>query len=236
MSWMSWMLGLDGRARSGLLGRPVGQLELAEARAIKVGDSSHAEPVPLFASVLRFLTQPPPLEEKEEGHEDEEHHQKRLVHCFAELKADGYSHTARYDPQLSKAAAAAVTSASIPPTQLTWISFSLGALVDMKRRMPEHKAYLVAYVSSVQSAKAVAELAVDSGLDGIDLNADPAVVTTELVDWLHARGKQVAVWVWKAPGSNDVESVWAHMERVGVDFFTSNLPREIEAWRKAREA
>ena len=76
----------------------------------------------------------------------------------------------------------------------------------------------------------MARHAFKANLDGIDLNADPGVVSTELVEWLHARGMRIAVWVWKAPATNDVEEVWAHMARCGVDYFTSNLPPTIRPW------
>ena len=197
MSWFSWLVqvGADKRA---LLRRPVSELRLDEARTIEVGDHSHTEPIPTFVEVLQEL------------HADTS---RRHVRCFAEIKADGYSSSASFDRQLTEASAAAVVNARILPSQLSFISFSLGALLDTKRRLPEHAAYLVAYVQTAAQAMAVAELALQSGLDGIDLNADPTVVTAELADWLHARGKHLAVWVWAAPGANDVPAVWEHMER-----------------------
>jgi len=82
-------------------------------------------------------------------------------------------------------------------------------------------------------AWALARLAVKHDLDGIDLNAEPRVVTAELAQWLHARAKRLAVWVWKAPASNDVPAVWEHMAKCGVDDFTSNLPVGMKAWHDA---
>lgn len=120
------------------------------------------------------------------------------------------------------------------PSQLSWISFSLGACVDIKRRLPQHSAFLVAYVGSAADAWAVARTAHRSKLDGIDLNADPAVVSAELAEWLHARGMRLAVWVWKAPAENDVQEVWEHMDRCGVDYFTSNLPLGLRRWDTER--
>lgn len=233
---VSWISSVFQGDLNHLLRRPVGELELAEVRAVRVGDSSHSEPIPLFSDALHEL-----CTEHQGGALGRAHlttacggggeSSKHPLQCFAEIKADGYSSSASFDPRLTSASAAAVAEAAIPPAQLTWISFSLGALVDMKRRLPEHPALLVAYVQTPAQAASVARLAVQSGLDGIDLNADPSVVTAELVEWLHARGKRIAVWVWKAPGSNDVESVWEHMERCGVDFFTSNLPPALHEWR-----
>jgi glycerophosphoryl diester phosphodiesterase len=68
---------------------------------------------------------------------------------------------------------------------------------------------------------------------GVDLEADASIVTPELVEWLHARGKLVAVWVFRAPAKNDTPELWAAMRDAGVDFFTSNLPHELTAWRTA---
>ena len=48
-----------------------------------------------------------------------------------------------------------------------------------------------------------------------------------------ARGKLVAVWVFRAPAKNDTPELWAAMRDAGVDFFTSNLPHELTAWRTA---
>ena len=226
VSWLSWLLGLNESAA--LISRPVGELTYEEARAVQVGDSSHAEPTPSFTEALYELRNPPPYTNPGGARGG---NSKRLVHCFAEIKAEGAYSSASFDPQLTRAAAAAVTEANISPSQLTWISFSLGALVDIKQRLPEHAAYLIAYVATAAEAASVARRAVGAGLDGIDLNASPSVVTAELADWLHARGKRLAVWVWRAPGANDVASVWEHMERCGVDYFTSNLPFALHEWR-----
>jgi len=43
----------------------------------------------------------------------------------------------------------------------------------------------------------------------------------------------LAVWVGRAPADNDVPAVWEHMQRAGVDAFTSNLPPDLNIWRKA---
>ena len=102
----------------------------------------------------------------------------------------------------------------------------------MKRRMHEFRALLIVHVLSSREAWAYAHACVDSGLDGVDLNAGE-LITKDLVDWLHGHGKTVAVWVYRAPAVNDVEAVWAAMAAVGVDDFTSNLPPAIHAWKRA---
>lgn len=223
-SWLPWLLSFidGGRTR---LTAPVGQLNLDEVRAVAVGDSTHQERVPTFAEVLQLLLVPPPVTGSLGGGK-----QERVVHMLAEIKSEGMSHSSGFDSRLTAGAAAAVLEAGVPPSALTWISFSLSALLDVKKHTPDHQTLLIQYVMTSHQAWTVARLAVDSGVDGIDLNADPSVVSKELVDWLHARGKRVAVWVWRAPAANDNAHVWAHMEHVGVDLFTSNLPPSLHEW------
>ena len=96
------------------------------------------------------------------------------------------------------------------------------------RRTPEQKSLRVKHAKAAEAASQAARDCVEYGLDGIDLNCDAAVVTPELVAWLHARGKLVAVWVWRAPAANDTPEHWAAMRAAGVDYFTSNLPAELE--------
>jgi glycerophosphoryl diester phosphodiesterase len=73
------------------------------------------------------------------------------------------------------------------------------------------------------------------GLDGIDLHADPVVITPELAARVHAAGKALATWVGRAPAQNDVSAVWAHLRRAGVDVVTTNRPAEAVAWARGAE-
>ena len=74
---------------------------------------------------------------------------------------------------------------------------------------------------------AAARAVVNSDVDGVDLPADPSLVTPELVQYLHENGKRVAVWVWRAPARYDAPAVWDALSKAGVDAFTSNLPPEL---------
>jgi hypothetical protein len=67
------------------------------------------------------------------------------------------------------------------------------------------------------------------------MQAHPDVVTAELCEWMHARGKLVAVRVSKAPAKEDTVEMYEAMERHGVDFFTSNLPPVLHTWRRRRQ-
>ena len=131
---------------------------------------------------------------------------------FAELKGD-------IDPDL-------VGALDLPET-LTWISFSLPLIEELKRRDNDRPCLHVVEPRNKEDAWAAARAVVNSDVDGVDLPASPELVTPELVQYLHGHEKRVAVWVWRAPASNDAPAVWDALSKAGVDAFTSNLPPEL---------
>ena len=133
---------------------------------------------------------------------------------FAELKGD--------DERLPDL----VGEIDLPPT-LTWISFSLPLVEELKRRDSGQSCLHVVEPRNLEDAWAAARAVVNSDVDGIDLPADPSLVTPELVRYLHENGKRVAVWVWRAPAVNDTPAVWDALSKAGVDAFTSNLPPSL---------
>ena len=130
---------------------------------------------------------------------------------FAELKGD--------DERLPDL----VGEIDLPPT-LTWISFSLPLVEELKRRDSGQSCLHVVEPRNLEDAWAAARAVVNSAVDGVDLPASPELVTPELVEYLHDHDKRVAVWVWRAPASNDTPAVWDALSKAGVDAFTSNLP------------
>ena len=169
---------------------------------------------PLFLDVLRELQSVP-----------------GDAHCFAELKG---SDAVPHDPKLPGVAAAALSALRVPPSRLTWISFSLPLLIEMKALCPKHKCLYIADAPTPEAAWRAARASVGARLDGIDLRADPSVVTAELCAWMRQRNKLVAVWVSRAPAKEDTPEVWSAMEEVGVDYFTSNLPPSLKVWQRRR--
>ena len=222
--------GLDEAQYAQLVTAPASTLSYDELSRVDVGSwfgAAHSEErVPLFSQALQAL--------KEAGGD---------ACCFAELKSEAGSEAGtapmpasdlpESDRQLVEAAVAVAGETALRPEQLTWISFSRAVACAAKRRMPEHNSLLIKHAQTPEEAWQAARDCVEYGLDGIDLNCDAAVVTPELVAWLHARGKLAAVWVWRAPAANDTPEHWAAMRAAGVDYFTSNLPAELEAWRGA---
>ena len=212
--------GLDETEYAQLVTAPASTLSYDELSRVDIGswfDTAHSEErVPLFSQALQAL--------KETGGD---------ACCFAELKSvddkeDGTASMPESDRQLVEAAVAVAGETGLRAEQLTWISFSRAVACEAKRRMPEHNSLLIKHAQTSEAAWQAARDCVEYGLDGIDLECDAAVVTPELVAWMHARGKLVAVWVWRAPAANDTPEHWAAMRAAGVDYFTSNLPSELE--------
>lgn len=218
-------------AAESLLHRPASALRWEEVRSVDVGSrlggpAWAAERVPRFDEALALLAEAGRAEPPSVA----------LAHppvCFAELKEAADS-TSGSRLAMAAAAAAVVRSSGVPPAAVTWISFSLDLLREVKAILPEYPALYVAKVDEKESAWEVARACVEANLDGIDLQADPAFVTADLVEWLAARGKMVAVWVYRAPAENDTPEMWSAMEAVGVHSFTSNVPPELAAWRRER--
>jgi glycerophosphoryl diester phosphodiesterase len=211
-----------GSGDSALLSQPVERLSLADLSNIDVGSwkgvNFSGERVPTFANALALLAKNPG------------------AHCFAELKCgDHLDEHVFTDVGLPLAAADIAAAAAIGYDQLTWISFSLPALVALKQ-CSAFPALFIGMPDSEAKAFEMAETAVRNGLDGIDLRADPSVVTPALVDWLKEREKSTAVWVNSAPAANDTAEVWSAMAAAGVDTLTSNLPPEIHRWREDHNA
>ena len=149
------------------------------------------------------------------------------AHCFAELKGER-----PHDPRLPELAAAALEESCVPPHALSWISFSLPLLLDMKKLCPQYETLYVTACPTVEAAWRAARAAAAAGLDGVDFRADPSVVPADLVQWLHARRMRVAVWMGRAPCAADNEETWRALEANGVDELTSNLPPSLWDWRE----
>ena len=182
-----------------LVNTPVGELDYEDVRDVDVGSWMN----PKFAS-----ERPPRFDETLS---------MEAPDVFAELKCDddGYSFDGRL-PDL-------IGGLELPST-LTWISFSLPLVEELKHRDSDRPCLHVAEPRSVKDAWAAARAVVNSDVDGVDLPASPELVTPELVQYLHENGKRVAVWVYKAPARNDAPAVWDALSKAGVDAFTSNLP------------
>lgn len=153
--------------------------------------------------------------------------------CLAELKTTGPFVDSKFDPRLASAAAAAARAAAVRPEQLLWITFALELALQVKRESPQHAVLLLAFCVTRSAAWRIVRTCVEHDLDGVNLYADPYVITHELVSWLRGRGKKVGAWVLQHPAHNDTPAVYEALADAGVDFFTSNLPPAVvHSWRE----
>mmetsp|Transcript_16165 Transcript_16165/g.43529 ORF Transcript_16165/g.43529 Transcript_16165/m.43529 type:complete len:358 (+) Transcript_16165:48-1121(+) len=189
------------------LGTNVSELNYADISTVDVG----GECLPLFSDALSELVGQYPT-----------------ALSFAELKAGASLALVREGERV-------VSAVGARPNQLVFISFDLAVCEEAKKLAPAHDVLLVAKCLTEREAHDVVQRAADRALSGVDLNADPRVVTTSVVAAAHRRGLLVAVWVGKAPAANDVPVVWEYMSKVGVDFLTTNMPRALTPWRRASQ-
>lgn len=186
-----------------LLDTDVKELKWEDVCNVEVGGHH----VPRFEDVLQDIAQ---------------HYPSKI--CFAELKnASDYT-------VMAKDIAQAVIDAGVTTTQLVFISFNSQMLVATKRSLPSYNALLLQACVTESAALGALETAQAMGLDGINLLADPRVVTKALAEEAHGRGLLLAAWCLAHPGANDVEFVWSAMHANGVDMLTSNLATELLAW------
>lgn len=219
------------RAAAALLDRQCADIGLDQLRDIDVGswfgEEWSGERVPTLASALQLLREKSAGRGGSQPEASPEVMAGAAHHCLAELKVEDDGSA---DPRLPGAAEAAVRASGVGPHVLSWITFSLPLAVEMKRRMPEHASLLLGHATTSEQAWSLARACVQEELDGLNLNADVKVVTAELADYLRAHGKQLSVWVWKAPAENDRKEVWEAMQQAGVHTFTSNLPPGAVSW------
>ena len=130
----------------------------------------------------------------------------------------------------------AMARRSVRPEQLVFIGFDLAVMEKLKAALPRYRCLLISGEGSGQGTRgqelmlARARAARRAGLDGIDYQADPALVDEGLVRQVKAMDLCVAVWVTKRLPACDAVGNWVHMERAGVDIFTSDLPMGSEAY------
>jgi glycerophosphoryl diester phosphodiesterase len=191
------------RSAEPILDVPVRELRLADVRDVDVG----GERLPLFEEMLRALC-------------------ARGGLSVVELKAGGER------AAMVAEALRVVAAVGAGPAAVLFISFDPDTCARLKRAAPSFRALLVARCASEAEALEALRAAEALGLDGVDLHADPAVVTPELARRAHARGQTLATWVSKAPAPNDVRAVWAHLARADVDLMTTNRPADAVAWAR----
>eukprot|EP00729_Bicosta_minor_P023607 gene23607-22212_t len=141
--------------------------------------------------------------------------------------------------ELAKSATSlVVTTRALNANVYRWIGFDLALMVEVKRLLPHHKVYhigaILPFFWCENKAKRLIDQAAQAGLDGIDLNADEAVLTPAVVAYAHGKGLDVVAWVY--PGQRESPRLYTALAAAGVDAFTSNLPPSVKAWQDLRSS
>jgi len=224
------------RTSRGRVNSDVGGMTYEEVTAVNIGSASHPEEtVPTLSDLLELL---PPG-----------------ALCYVELKGT----SAALVPKVLSVC----RDSDVPIRDLRFIAFSVEMLVLLKAEAPECLCYALRWVPAPPAPERTpllfeplavlggwlaglelarfAAVVKRRGLDGINLNANPRVVTPQNVTRVRQEfGLDMGVWVLPAHHShllcNDVPYVWEAMARAEVSWFTSNLGPEALAWWRARRS
>jgi glycerophosphoryl diester phosphodiesterase len=121
-------------------------------------------------------------------------------------------------------------ASSLATHQVVIIAFSESVITEVKRQMPQCKAYwLVGFKQDETTRRwspSVEEVfgTLDRiGADGLDVQANSQIVDKAFVDQLRGRGKEFHVWTVDKP------SEARHFQALGADSITTNRPADIRA-------
>lgn len=97
-------------------------------------------------------------------------------------------------------------------TSITLISFSLGALQEMKKRIPYVNVSLIVSTYSDANAITASQLGINSGIDV----GNYSTITSENVSYAHAMGLKVGVWTTSDDSNRD------KFNSLAIDYVTTN--------------
>merc|ERR1712196_749289 len=118
--------------------------------------------------------------------------------------------------------------------KLRFIGFDLDVMTRIKNLLKDVglDGFHVIYVQTAEGEeKALVDIAkaADNGLDGVDFEANPAVVTSTVVSEARKQKLLIGVWVWKNLPYSDTKETAEVLEQLGINFFTSDLPPDVKA-------
>ena len=118
--------------------------------------------------------------------------------------------------------------ADLERSQVAIISFDREVIAAIERREPARTTYWLAEFSERDGAWSptvdeVVEIAASLGADGVDVEAEPAVVDADFAAAIRAAGLELHVWT-----VDDPEHARALAE-LGVDSITTNVPAKLRA-------
>jgi len=111
-----------------------------------------------------------------------------------------------------------------PKSSLAESVILIGFDLEMMRRVKKEISYCHTLLIRDTSTYESIEKMLEANLDGITFEANPQLLTKEIVEELHQRKKIVGVWVFC---EQDTQDNLAYFEELGVDFQTTNLPPDV---------
>merc|ERR1719167_978423 len=125
--------------------------------------------------------------------------------------------------------------------RLVLIGFDLEVMAEVKHQLVAQGCGDVPVISvleapSAEAAKQHVDVAKKAGLDGVDFQADPSIVTPAVIEAAASQDMHIGVWVWKErlpQGGDTAENITTFRDR-GITFFTSDLPAEVCEWMTMR--
>eukprot|EP00614_Pseudopedinella_elastica_P034669 CAMPEP_0172624654 /NCGR_PEP_ID=MMETSP1068-20121228/138419_1 /TAXON_ID=35684 /ORGANISM="Pseudopedinella elastica, Strain CCMP716" /LENGTH=416 /DNA_ID=CAMNT_0013433703 /DNA_START=264 /DNA_END=1514 /DNA_ORIENTATION=+ len=131
------------------------------------------------------------------------------------------------DDEAAALVARDLIQANVVPDEITLIGFSLCTMAAVKALLPHFSANFIEHQKSEEDALEAVRKAAEAGLDGVDLCADTATVTSRVGKAAKEVELELIVWVWsQLKGCDSLES-WKALEQAGVDTFTTDMPEGL---------
>jgi len=192
-----------------IINTPVDQLHYADIQHINIGlwngEQWTEETTPTLSEVLDIILLPPQKEKK----------------IQVEIKEDNITVIQELKKVLHKYPQKAVSESII------FIGFDLEMMQRIKKTIPYCAALYIRYQKQVPTIGDIHQSinqTIHAGLDGIDFEANPSLVTKDIIDTVHQKEKAIGIWVY--PEQDTCQNL-QYFKDLGVDFITTNLPPEV---------
>ena len=199
-------MGMTKKQFEAIICTPISELSYEDIKHIDIGlwkDKKWAgEYIPTLDRVLHFVLT-----------------QKNPKKIQIEVKGNNYT----IIPELKKSLAQCPKN--IITNSVILIGFDLKTMSLAKQEIPFCQALLIRSQSQLPSLHDVytcIEKIICAKLDGITFEANPKLVTKEIVQKIHLKQKNVGVWVYTE--QQDTPKNFRYFAELGIDFETTNLP------------
>lgn len=132
------------------------------------------------------------------------------------------------NPEWVKYIKEVVAKSKATPETMLFISFSAEVCRELKRMMPEYKAYWLTSAKVHPTADSVIKVLKDIGADGVDISFNKKIITKEYVDKVLAAGYELHVWTL-----DDLELVLMAFERGAMTVTTNRAKFLRDEYKKS---